>query len=157
MTGICRHLISFEPATEEEILAILRKAPTKSCELDPIPTSLLKKSANEIVPIITKIVNISLESGVFSDSLKVALVRPLIQKENLDCNIFKNYRPVSYLTFLGKLLKRVVLDWPVPFLQQHDLGEDFQSSYRAVHSTETPGLKPRFWEYRMTCCMLQIR
>jgi hypothetical protein len=54
------------------------------------------------VPIspITNIVNKSLSLGVFSRSMKVALVKPLIKNHTLDCNILNNYRPVSNLTFL---------------------------------------------------------
>ena len=137
-----QHMTSFEPATEDEILAIIRKAPSKSCEFDPVPTSLLKKSASEIVPIITKIVNTSLQNGVFSEALKVAHVRPLLKKQNLDRNIFKNYyRPVSNLTFLGKTIERVVLARLAPFMQEHDLTEEYQSAYRAFHSTETALLR----------------
>ena len=132
----------FGPATEDEILAIIRKAPSKSCELDPVPTSLLKKSASEIAPIITKIVNTSLQNGVFSEALKVAHVRPLLKKQNLDRNILKNYyRPVSNLTFLGKTIERVVLARLAPFMQEHDLTEEYQSAYRAFHSTETALLR----------------
>ena len=112
-----QHMTSLEPATEDEILAIIPKAPSKSCELDPVPSSLLKKSASEIVPIITKIVNSSLQNGVFPEALKVAHVRPLLKKQNLDRNIFKNYRPVSNLTFLSKTIERVVLARLAPFMQ----------------------------------------
>ena len=65
-------LSSLRSATEDEIYDILSKSPPKSCELDPIPTLLLKKCANALVPIITKIINISMETGVVPDSFKVA-------------------------------------------------------------------------------------
>ena len=59
--------LCFPLATEDEISKIIFKAPTTSCELDPIPTSLLKKAAHVIVPVVTKIFNNSLQSGtVFS-------------------------------------------------------------------------------------------
>ena len=134
-------LTTFANVTEEEIGKILSDSPTKSCELDPIPTSLLKKCAGVLVPVITVIVNTSLNSGIFPDILKTAHIRPLLKKANLDSNVFKNYRPVSNLAFLGKTIERVVLSRLQPFIQQHDLNEINQSAYRPFHSTETALLK----------------
>ena len=59
------------------------------------------------VPII--IVNASLVSGLVPDSLKHAVITPLIKKSFLDPQDFSNYRPVSGLPFLSKLIEKVVL------------------------------------------------
>ena len=134
-------LTCFPLATEDEISNIIFKSKTTSCELDPLPTSLLKKAAHVIVPVITKIVNNSLQSGVFPEPLKIAHVRPLIKKPSLDKNTLKNYRPVSNLSYLGKTIERVALARLTPFLQQHHLNEPYQSAYRAQHSTETALLR----------------
>ena len=69
----------------------------KSCELDTIPTTLLKQCRTELTPIITRIVNLSLETGVFPDQFKHAIIRPLLKKQGLETDS-KNYRPVSNLT-----------------------------------------------------------
>ena len=70
----------------------------KSCALDPIPTPLLVKCIDALLPVITKMVNtcISLESGHFSSAWKEALVRPILKTNGLD-TVFKNYQPVSNL------------------------------------------------------------
>ena len=93
--------------SEDEVSAIVRKSPTKTCEADPIPTALLKDILPNIVPLLREIVKKSLQTGTFPDDLKVALVRPLLKKINLDL-IEKNYRPLSNLQFIGKLLERAV-------------------------------------------------
>ncbi|KAJ8025136.1 hypothetical protein HOLleu_35256 [Holothuria leucospilota] len=49
--------------------------------MDPIPTWLLKKCIKELAPIITKIINGSLLSGIFPESLKVAHITPLINQK----------------------------------------------------------------------------
>ena len=134
-------LSSLRSATEDEIYDILSKSPPKSCELDPIPTSLLKKCANAIVPIITKIINICMETGVVPDSFKVAHVRPLLKKLSLDHNILKNYRPVSNLNVLGKTLERVVMLRVSEFINQHHLYDNYQSAYRSSYSTESALLR----------------
>ena len=63
-------------------------SPVKSCELDPLPTWLLKECKAELVPLITDIVNMSLRESMIAKSLKTALIRPL----GLYSNILKNYR-----------------------------------------------------------------
>ena len=88
--------------------AVIVKSPSKSCELDPVPTFIIKQCVDVIVPHLTLIVNKSLQPGHFPDSLKVAHIRPLLKKTGLDIENSKNYRPVSNLTFLGKIIERVV-------------------------------------------------
>ena len=78
--------------------------PNKSCELDPIPTDLLKHILPCILELITDIVNLSLDDGIFPDALKEALVKPLLKKANLDL-IDNNFRPVLNLAYVSKLAK----------------------------------------------------
>jgi len=65
-------LNAFEPATETEIGILLMSSPVKSCELDPIPTWLLRDCAHDIIPVLTTIVNMSLRTGVMPSHLKRA-------------------------------------------------------------------------------------
>ena len=125
----------------EEIKKIVRSAPTKSCGLDPIPTWLLKQCEDELVPVLTLIVNASLSCADFSDELKKAFVTPLIKKAILDCEILKNYRPVSNLSFLSKLIERIVCVQLVCHLKENGLYEIYQSVYRQLHSTESALLR----------------
>ena len=98
---------SFRLLSDDRVSGIVRKSPTKTCEADPIPTTLLKDILPNIVPLLREIVNKSLQTGTFPDDLKVALVRPLLKKINLDL-VEKNYRPVSNLQYIGKLIERAV-------------------------------------------------
>ena len=102
------HLSQFSPLTEKEVGRVINSMQSKSCELDAIPTSLLKRLIDKCLPHITKIVNISLTEGIFSDKWKVAIVRHLLKKASLAL-INKNYRPVSNLSFLSKLVEKCVL------------------------------------------------
>ena len=58
---------------EVEIWNIIKLSPEKSCELDPLPTKLLKECIAELVPTITDIVNMSLRDSLLPKSLKTAL------------------------------------------------------------------------------------
>ena len=126
--------------SEDKISAIVRKSPTKTCEADPIPTALLKDILPNIVPLLREIVNKSSQTGTFPDDLKVALVRPLLKKINLDC-IQKNYRPVSNLQFIGKLIERAVKIQLNEHITTNNLMEPMQSAYRVGHSTEIALIK----------------
>ena len=86
-------------------------------------------------------INKSLSSGVVPSCFKHALVRPLLKKANLDPNCLRNYRPISSLPFLSKVLERIVLKQFLLHLQSHSLLEPFQSAYRKCHSTETALLR----------------
>ena len=79
----------------------------KTCCLDPIPTKLVLDCLDILLPVITKIINYSLEHGVFPSVWKNALVFPLLKKDGLE-PIFKNYRPVSNLQFISKLTESAV-------------------------------------------------
>ena len=75
-------LAVFQPVTTIEVHKLILSTPNKSCDLDPIPTTLVKQCCAELLPIITNTINGSLMSGVFPSDYKVALVRPIIKKSN---------------------------------------------------------------------------
>ena len=134
-------LHEFRCVTPDEVKKIILSSPTKSCSLDPIPTWLLKQCTDQLVPVFTLIINTSLECADFSPELKRAFVTPLLKKAILDSEILKNYRPVSNLSFLSKLIERIVCVQLVDHLKQNNLYEVLQSAYRQQHSTETALLR----------------
>ena len=91
---------SFSSLSEVKIDKIIKQSPSKSCDLDPLPTSLMKENMSSILPLITEIVNDSLSSGHVPEEFKVAHVTPLLKNTSLDKNVLKNYRPVSNLPFV---------------------------------------------------------
>ena len=101
-------LDNFSPVTDDEIVKLILQSPDKQCDLDPIPTSLLKQCVHALAPVITTIVNLSLETGNFPSIFKRAVVTPLLKKPSLDKESFSNYRPISNLSFLSKLTERAV-------------------------------------------------
>ena len=113
----------------------------ESCILDAVPTWFLKSNCELFADVITRIVNLSLSTGVFPDSLKHAIIGPLIKKQSLDRNTLKNYRPVSNIKFLSKVIERIVVNNITKHMNENNLGEPLQSAYRAAHSTETALLK----------------
>ena len=129
------------PTTEAELIRILTNSSDKTCCLDAIPTNLIKKSASLHTPYLVAIVNNSFKEGLFPCALRTAVVRPLLKKDNLDRNTMNNYRPISNIPFISKLLEKVAVSRLVEHLSKNNLMEEYQSAYRADHSTETALLK----------------
>ena len=80
---------------------------------DPVSTRLLKEQLDCIIPLMVDIVNTSLCSGVFPHCLKQAIVVPILKKKSLDKNVYSNYRPVSNLAFLSKVIDRATGLWRI--------------------------------------------
>ena len=135
-------LDKFTIVTPEHVEHIIKQVPLKSCESDPIPTDLLRDILPSVLNIITDITNGSLQQGVFPDVFKESLVKPLLKKANLDL-VDKNYRPVSNLQFISKLIERVAAEQLVDHVNRNNLMEVNQSAYREFHSTETALVKVR--------------
>ena len=99
-------LAEFRPFDQKEVKKTILSMKTESCELDALPTKLLKECIDDILPTITNLVNISLQDGVFASEWKNSIIRPLLKKHNLDL-IPSNYCLVSNLPILSKLLEKI--------------------------------------------------
>ena len=90
------------------MLKMINSMEAKTCGCDPVLLSVLKDLAPYIIKEIATIVSMSLMEGVFANKWKIAIIKPLLKKIGLDL-ITKNYRPVSNLSFMSKLVKRCML------------------------------------------------
>ena len=129
------------PTTTSEVRSIIIKSTNASCDLDPFPTRLLKHYIDDLIIPITAIINLSMQDGVVPHDFKQALVTPLIKKKTLCRNEFKNYRPISNLSFPSKILERVVTKRLNAHIEEQLLLNQVQSAYKRFHSTETALLK----------------
>ncbi|MBN3302415.1 RTJK polymerase, partial [Amia calva] len=108
-----------------------------NCILDPFRTVVLKRCLPAIVPHITAIVNVSFETGVVPSALKMAAVVPVLKKTGSDTADMSNYRPISNVPFLAKVLERVVIGQMQSHLSMNCLLEPFQSGFRSGHKIKT--------------------
>ena len=131
----------FKCVSTDDIMKIILSTPNKSCSLDTIPMWLLRDNIDCLIRPLTIIVNHSFKTGVFPSRLREAVVSPIIKKATLDKNILKNYRPVSNISYLSKIMEKLACAQINDHLNKNDLFENFQSAYRKRHSTETALLK----------------
>ena len=117
--------------SQDDIRGVISKASNASCQLDPIPTYLLKDCCDVLCPIIRKMINMSLEKGIVPENWKLALVDL----------VFENFRPVNNLHFLAKVAEKVVTSQLVNHCNENAPLPVNQSAYRQLHSTETALLK----------------
>ena len=130
-------LDTLSPTSFDEIRSIIMSSSSKSSELDPIPTSLLKQCLPAILPSIVTIINTSLDLGIVPEAMKTAAVRPTLKKSNLNSECLQNYRPISNLSYLSKLAERVAFSRLRTYFIHNNLIDNFQSAYRPHHSVET--------------------
>ena len=132
---------NFEPISVKEIKRYIMKAPNKYCpQVDPLPTELIESSIDILAPTLATIVNKSITSGIVPQAYKEAVVSPIIKKSNLEPTL-ANFRPVSNLPFISKIIEKVVSDQINAFTDLHSLDEPLQSAFKKGHSTETALVK----------------
>ena len=86
---------------------------------------------------ITSIINLSLTEGSFPSQFKSAHVSPFLKKPSLNKDSMKNYRPVSNLSFLSKVLEKVVVNQLNTHINSSNTSNQYQSAYRKFHLPET--------------------
>ena len=131
----------FRSLVEDDVITAVRALPDKQCASDPLPTRLLKDSADILAPFLVELFNRSLSLGVVPTLFKAAYITPLLKKPDMNPAEAKSYRPISNLSVLSKLLERLVAHQLLDYLNSSRLMPDLQSAYRANHSTETAILK----------------
>ena len=128
----------FEPTSLSDVnQKIALASATKSGELDPLPTSLVKHHIDAISPLLARIINASLSSTVFPAPMKHAVVVPVLKKGGFDASVLTNYRPISNMTFVAKMTERFVAQQLQHFMEENGIYGIYQSAYRAHHSAET--------------------
>ena len=132
---------SFTPCTQQFVRNLIGSAPSKSCELDPAPTFLIKEFLDTLLPFLTRLCNVSLQEGRLPSSQTTAIVTPALKKHGLDPTDMKNFRPISNLSFMSKIVERIVVRQLSQYLDANGLLPKLQSGFRRHHSTESALLR----------------
>ena len=134
-------LANLKPTNVDEVLRIISNSNNKYCILDILPTWLLKKNSDTLAPVLVTLFNKSMSSGIVPDYFKKAIIKPVLKKFDSDQDDLNQFRPVSNLPFLSKVMEKIVSSRIEQHLSTNKLLAKSQSAYRKHYSTETLVLK----------------
>ena len=127
---------SFVPVAPATILKLLKQLnPAKSAGIDNLTGKFLKEGAPVLASPITDLVNLSISLSLFPDDCKIAKLKPIYKKEAKTKP--KNYRPISLLPLLSKIIERIIHNQTQEFLDKNNIFYKYQSGFRKHHSTDT--------------------
>ena len=106
-----------------------------------IQTKLLKSCVDILSAPLTRLINLPLQEGTFPETFKTAHLKPLLKKHGLSPEDMTNYRPISNLSNISKLLERIIYNRLSEHIHSFNTYSIFQSAYRRFFSTETALLK----------------
>ena len=125
----------FNPVSEIYILKLLKKLRrNKAAGLDNLPPNMLKDCAVYIYKPLTYIINLSLKTCAVPEMWKKAKVSPIFKAGNASDP--ENFRPISILPVLSKILERTVHAQLMSYLESNKLLSEFQFGFRPNRSTE---------------------
>ena len=107
---------------------------SKAGGLDNLSGRFLKNGGEVLAKPITDLCNLSITSGKFPDSCKIAKLKPIYKKGSL--TEASNYRPISLLPLISKVIEKVIHDQTRAFLNSRNLLYNYQSDFRKNHSTD---------------------
>ena len=117
---------------------------------------MVKQVMGPLLPLMTTLINSSLTSGDVPENMKVARISPLLKKPSLDSEHLQNYRPVSNLSLLSKLLEKVVAFKLQSYMDTHGLHNPTQPAYGTGHSTHKKNKKQHCSKQFRTTCYVQL-
>ena len=134
--GLIPFNFKFSNVIQDLILQLLKDMNIdKAAGVDNLPGKFLKDGANILAKPISKICNISMKHSLFSTDCQIAKLKPLCKKGS--ATLPKNYRPISLLTLISKIIKRVVHDQTQAFLDENKILYHFNSGFFQNFSTDS--------------------
>jgi len=130
-----------EVTLEQVSVVIDELAPKDSCGVDRLSTKLLKKLKPVISEMLWFVINQSINTGIFPDLLKVAIVTPIYKEQNLDIHRFNSYRPISLLPCISKVFEKLIYKQVDEYFNKNQLFLNSQYGFRKQHSTEFASLE----------------
>ena len=128
---------SFKLISMDELKGICSSLNKKTCSLDPAPTKIIIENFDILSPAILQIVNKTILDSTFPNTIKHAVVTPILKQSSLNPEELKNYRPVSSIPFVSKIIERAIYDQLDNYLETNNLYPYFQSAYRKNYSCES--------------------
>ena len=122
--------------TSLEVCNIIKELNPVGGGIDKISTQILVGTYSNIIEHLTFFFNLCLHSAVFPDLLKIAIIKPIYKSGSKE--EFTNYRPISLLPILSKVLEKIIYKNISSFLESNNILTPFQFGFRKKHSTYMP-------------------
>lgn len=124
----------FDPVSQDEVFeTIMTLDAKKAAGSDSIPAKILKVIANELTAPLTELINMIVMTSTYPEQMKYAHVIPLFKGG--DKNLPENYRGISILTILNKIVEKIILKRICNFVQHMKVDDKTQYGYRALYGT----------------------
>ena len=134
--NVVENSLNLTVVSEDQVLKIIHAIGiNKATGLDNLPSRFIKDGANQIISPLTHILNLSMHHGQVPGDLKYARVVPIYKKSSKTDE--GNYRPVSVLSIVSKIMERVVYNQVEAYLGENSLLYDLQSGFRPGYSTDS--------------------
>ena len=125
-----------ENVSETEVFKLISTIKiSKSAGHDRIPGRLLRDAAEEITPSLTNLFNVSINSGIFPEDFKLAIISPIYKSG--DKTLCDNYRPISVLSSVAKIFEKLITAQLESYLDSNNILAKEQAGFRKRHSTQT--------------------
>ena len=128
-----------EPTTDHEISKIVGNLKDCAVGWDLFPAAIFKENKVPLSKILSHIINLSLEQGVFPAELKLANIIPIFKAG--DAEVVGNYLPVSLLSTVSKVFENFFYNRLLSFIKQQQILYDLQFGFREGHSTHMAIIK----------------
>lgn len=123
-----------EPTTPQEVMDTVRSLKNSNClDIYGINAIMLKKIMELIAVPLSNLFNLCFSIGLFPDVLKVAKVIPIFKKG--DISVLNNYRPISIIPIIGKLLEILIKNRLLYYFESNNLFNHSQFGFRKNCST----------------------
>ena len=129
-----KNTIFLTPVTDKEIINIIAlKEHKHSLDINKINMYILDISKSYIIQPLKHIFNLSINKGIFPDKMKIAIIKPIHKKKSK--NNFENYRPISLLPQISKILEKLIYNRLEHFINKHKLISNNQYGYQRNKNT----------------------
>ena len=127
---------SFKNVSVTDVMKLLIALPCdKATGPDGVPAKVIPSIAHIIATPLTHVINCSLDKGIIPTQWKIARVTPIFKGG--DNNILGNYRPISVISVIGKIMEKIVYCQVQEYLLQNNILTNCQSGFRPKFSTQT--------------------
>lgn len=131
----CKASVYLAPITEQEIADTIKTMKTKTAPgPDRITVEILKSLTAIITPYLTDLFNEMIRQGTLPDLLKSAIITPVFKSGDKTLQI--NYRPISVISNVAKLLEKIIKNRLINYLEKHNILSQHQYGFRTNRSTQ---------------------